>query len=396
MSPLPIFYAPGATESITASPRSSCLLNSRPDWTPDTRARVVPARMPKGRRPAKLLPPVSVEEAVGNVVKSLRMRAAGHARRVLQWEELARAMGKGKGAARIAFLRNLNPNLRRGPFTAEEVMLVACLHLKLCRSCESPISEIGIALGTTDAYGLPIDFRSPFDISDLLRKTAEKDCPPRSAAQSLFFFNYARRLPAVMASEGFAGDRAWDLLAWNFRKAVQTVTPHSSKELELLLRALHQTGQLAKFGFRSNTLPTEMRRAVQQLRHFCARRNDPAGLLWGRTRPRTPTQTVEVAPIADAAVHITAGPRSAAAAGETGASNGNASPDKLLALLRAAGMANNVVALGSPAGTGGRPQLWARAEGPWEQHQPSRKSERNVRRRIVDVAAGSNYLLVNR
>jgi hypothetical protein len=46
----------------------------------------------------------------------------------------------------------------------------------------------------------------------------------------------------------------------NFRKAVQTVTPHSSKELELLLRALHQTGQLAKFGFRSNTLPTEMRR----------------------------------------------------------------------------------------------------------------------------------------
>jgi hypothetical protein len=107
-------------------------------------------------------------------------------------------------------------------------------------------------------------------------------------------------------------------------------------------------------------------------------------------------QTVEVAPIADAAVHITAGPRSAAAAGETGASNGNASPDKLLALLRAAGMANNVVALGSPAGTGGRPQLWARAEGPWEQHQPSRKSERNVRRRIMDVAAGSNYLLVNR
>lgn len=67
-----------------------------------------------------------------------------------------------------------SPNLRRGPFTAEEVMLVACLHLKLCRSCESPISEIGIALGTTDAYGLPLDFRSPFDISDLLRKTAEK------------------------------------------------------------------------------------------------------------------------------------------------------------------------------------------------------------------------------
>ena len=53
-------------------------------------------------------------------------------------------------------------------------MLVACLHLKLCRSSESPISEIGIALGTTDAYGLPLDFRSPFDISDLLRKTAEK------------------------------------------------------------------------------------------------------------------------------------------------------------------------------------------------------------------------------
>ncbi len=53
-------------------------------------------------------------------------------------------------------------------------MLVACLHLKLCRTCESPISEIGIALGTTDAYGLPLDFRSPFDISDLLRKTAEK------------------------------------------------------------------------------------------------------------------------------------------------------------------------------------------------------------------------------
>ena len=41
-----------------------------------------------------------------------------------------------------------------------------------------------------------------------------QDCPPRSAAQSLFFFSYARRLPTVMASDGFAGDRAWDMLAW--------------------------------------------------------------------------------------------------------------------------------------------------------------------------------------
>lgn len=54
--------------------------------------------------------------------------------------------------------------------------MVACLHLKMCRTSESPISEIGVALGTTDAYGLPLDFRSPFDVSDLLRKTAEKVC----------------------------------------------------------------------------------------------------------------------------------------------------------------------------------------------------------------------------
>ncbi len=54
--------------------------------------------------------------------------------------------------------------------------MVACLHLKMCRTSESPISEIGVALGTTDAHGLPLDFRSPFDISDLLRKTAEKVC----------------------------------------------------------------------------------------------------------------------------------------------------------------------------------------------------------------------------
>ncbi|EIE19539.1 hypothetical protein COCSUDRAFT_58287 [Coccomyxa subellipsoidea C-169] len=223
--------------------------------------------MPKGKtkqqstEPANpALPPISVEEAVENVVASLRMRAAGTQRRVLQWQELARALGKGKGAARIAFLRNLNPNLRRGAFSADEVMLVACLHLKLCRTCESPISEIGIALGTTDAYGLPLDFRSPFDISDLLRKTAEKDCPPRSAAKSVFFFHYARRLAAVMASDDFAGDRAWDHLAGHFRRAILAVAPHSSKELELLIKALHKTGQLAKFGFHSNALPAEMRR----------------------------------------------------------------------------------------------------------------------------------------
>lgn len=35
-----------------------------------------------------------MKEAVENVVASLRMRAAGKQRRVLQWQELARALGE--------------------------------------------------------------------------------------------------------------------------------------------------------------------------------------------------------------------------------------------------------------------------------------------------------------
>ncbi len=46
----------------------------------------------------------------------------------------------------------------------------------------------------------------------------------------------------------------------HFRRAILAVAPHSSKELELLIKALHKTGQLAKFGFHSNALPAEMRR----------------------------------------------------------------------------------------------------------------------------------------
>ncbi|BDA46568.1 hypothetical protein COCOBI_09-0200 [Coccomyxa sp. Obi] len=221
--------------------------------------------MPKGKNkqkpgPAKEKPKVTVQQAVDNIVHSMRTRDAGRNRKILQWEELAQALGKGKGAARIAFLRNLNPNLRRGAFTAQEVMMVACLHLKMCRTGESPISDIGVALGTTDAYGLPLDFRSPFDISDLLRKTAEKDSPPRSAAYSLLFFHYARHLPALMARSDFKGERAADLLLWLVRSAVGSLgrgAAHDA-ELALLLRALCHTEQATKFGFRSNALPADM------------------------------------------------------------------------------------------------------------------------------------------
>ncbi len=90
--------------------------------------------------------------------------------------------------------------------------------------------------------------------------TVVQDTPPRSAAHSLFFFHYARRLPALMARPDFEGERAADLLLWLVRSAVGSLgrgAVHDA-ELALLLRALCHTGQATKFGFRSNALPADM------------------------------------------------------------------------------------------------------------------------------------------
>ena len=91
-------------------------------------------------------------------------------------------------------------------------------------------------------------------------------------------------------------------------------------------------------------------------------------------------QTVDIAPSADASVQIIAGPTGPAAAG---GGNGNASPDKLLALLTAAGLANGGGSPGSPLTTGGRPQLWQPSSAAEGSHQPPRKSARHVQRRLI-------------